>query len=114
MRITPRSFFAATLAATMLVVPAIYAAPVDYTLVSGHPMSTKVKTVQLLLRNDTGMAIEVRAGETILQIAAGKTLSVKLPVGVTVVTDTATPHHKIGDVLVAVSTTLSGTTVAIG
>jgi hypothetical protein len=113
MKITRHTFFAATLAAALLSVPALNAAPVDYTLVSGHPMSTKVKTVQLLLRNDTGQAIDVHAAETIIHIDAGKTVSVKLPIGVTVVADTATPHHKVGDVLVAVSTALSGATVAI-
>jgi hypothetical protein len=114
MRITPHSFLAATFAVALLAAPALHAAPVDYTIPSGHSMATKTKTVTLLLRNDTGIAIEIRAGDTIMQLAAGKTISVKCPVGTTIVTDTATPHHKVGDVLVAVSTTLGGTTVAIG
>jgi hypothetical protein len=114
MRITPRSFLAATLAVTLLSAPALIAAPVDYTINPGHSMSGKTKTVTLLLRNDTGTAIEIRAGETIMQLAVDKTISIKCPVGTTIVTDTATPHHKVGDVLVAVSSTLSGTTVHIG
>jgi hypothetical protein len=114
MRITPRSFLAATFAVALLTTPALNAAPVDYTIPAGHSMSAKTKTVTILLRNDTGTAIEIRADETIMQLAAGKTISVKCPLGTTIITDTATPHHKVGDVLVAVSKTLSGTTVAIG
>ena len=114
MRITPRSFRAATFAVALLATPVLNAAPVDYTITSGHPMSGKTKTVTLLLSNDTGTPIEIRAGETIMQLAAGKTISVKCPVGTTIVTDTATPHHKVGDVLVAVSSALSGATVHIG
>jgi hypothetical protein len=114
MRITPRSFLAAAFAVALLATPALNAAPVDYTITSGHPMSGKTKTVTLLLSNDTGTPIEIRAGETIMQVAVGKTISVKCPVGTTIVTDTVTPHHKVGDVLVAVTTALGGTTVHIG
>ena len=113
MSIASRSLLAVTLAAaTLLSAPAVQAA-VDYTTVSGHPTSSKTKTVQILLRNNTGVAIELQAGETIIDIAPGKTVSVKLPEGTRVVDQTATEHHKVGDVLVQVSSQLSGSTVVI-
>jgi hypothetical protein len=114
MTISRSSLFAVTLAAaTLLTAPVVHAA-VDYTTVSGHPMSSKTKNVQLLLRNDTGVAIELQAGETIINIAPGKTVTVKLPEGTRLVDETATAHHNVGDVLVQVSSRLSGTTVVIG
>jgi hypothetical protein len=112
MSISPRSLLAATLAIALFTAPA-FSAPVDYTTVSGHPMSTKTKTVQLLLKNNTGVAIDVRDGESLVHLAPGQTVTVKFPIGTSVVAETATEHHKVGDVLVAVSTALNGSTVVI-
>ncbi len=113
MSISPRSLFAATLAIALSSASA-FSAPVDYTTVSGHPMSTKTKTVQILLKNNTGVAIDVRDGETIVHLAPGQTATCKFPLGTSIVEETATEHHKAGEVLVAaVSTALSGSTVVI-
>ncbi len=113
MNISRSSLFAATLAIAALLSAPVMNAAVNYTTVSGHPMSTKVKTVQILLRNNTGVAIQLRDGDTVIDLAPGKTISVKLPAGSRIVDETETAHHKVGDVLVEVTSELSGSTVVI-
>ncbi|WP_213804353.1 hypothetical protein [Granulicella sp. dw_53] len=81
-----------------------------------HPVNAffgKDKTVKLSLRNDSGTTLELRAGDSVMQLEAGKTLNVSLPAGTRISTNTATKTHAAGDLLVEVTPTLSGATIAI-
>ncbi len=81
-----------------------------------HPVNAffgKAKTVKLNLRNDPGTNLELRAGDSVMHLEAGKTLTLDLPAGTRILTNTATKTHAAGDLLVEVTNTLSGATVAI-
>jgi hypothetical protein len=71
------------------------------------------KTVKLSVKNDSGVTIEIRAGESVMTLEAGKAMAVNLPVGTRVTTTTATKAHAAGDLLFEVSSSLSGATVRI-
>jgi hypothetical protein len=92
--------------------PALYASPASVL----HPVPAffgKAKNVQLSLRNATSSDIELRAGDTVMKLEAGKTMRVNLPAGTRVTTNTATAAHPVGDLLFEVSPSLSGATIAI-
>jgi hypothetical protein len=95
-----------------LVAPTLHASSLNI-LPSAHAFFGNPKTVKLTLRNDTGAPLEIRAGEAVMTIAAGKTMTVSLPAGTRITTNTATKSHVAGDLLVEVSSSLSGATVAI-
>jgi hypothetical protein len=92
--------------------PALHAAPAGV-LHPAHAFFGKAKNVQLSLRNATSSAIELRAGDTVMKLEAGKTVRVSLPAGTRVTTNTATAAHPAGDLLFEVSSSLSGATIAI-
>jgi hypothetical protein len=108
-----RTLIATSMAAVCtLSSPALHASPAS----DLHPVHTffgKAKNVQLSLRNATSSDIELRAGDTVMKLAAGKTMSVNLPAGTRVTTNKATAAHPVGDLLFEVSPSLSGATVAI-
>jgi methionine-rich copper-binding protein CopC len=113
MNMNRRSILAiALVAATTLSTQAVYAAPSTIT-VPVHAMFAKVKTVKLSLRNASPAAIELRAGDSVIKIDAGKTIDVSLPAGTRIVTNAPTPHHQTGDVVVEVQSSLNGATIAI-
>src|SRR5450756_2572034 len=78
-----------------------------------HAMFANAKAVQISLRNDSSVPMELRAGDQVMKIEAGKSMTVKLPAGTRIVTNTDTGKHKAGDLIVEVSTSLSGATIAI-
>ncbi len=61
------------------------------------------KNVKINLRNDTGAPLELKIGDKVTKLQAGTVMGVKLPVGTRVTTDTATPNHKVGDVIIEIS-----------
>jgi hypothetical protein len=73
----------------------------------------KTKVVTFNLRNDSGAAMELKVGETVMTIDAGKTVTVKLPVGTRIIANTATASHQAGTLLEEVSNQLSDTTIAL-
>jgi hypothetical protein len=73
------------------------------------------KKVKFSLRNDTGAQLELKVGDKVESLKPGEVLPVKLPMGTRIVTDTATEHHQVGDVITVVSNTLpSNATLSIG
>ena len=114
MSIIRRSLAAVSmLAAVTMFSPSVQAAstPTRPTLlqVSGG----KTKTVQLSLRNDFSSTIELRAGDTVISLAPGKTMSIKLPAGTRIVTNSDTGKLKSGDLIIEVLSSFNGATVAV-
>ncbi|MCU1322319.1 MAG: hypothetical protein JWM43_1968 [Acidobacteriaceae bacterium] len=110
MNLIRRSLISVSMVAvSVLSAPAIHAA----TFNPIHAMFAKGKTIQISLRNDTASDIQLRAGDDAMTLVAGKTLSVKLVPGTRIVTSSDTATHKAGDLVVEVSASLNGATIAI-
>jgi len=73
----------------------------------------KTKTIKFSIRNDSNTAMELKVGEEIMTLDAGKTVILKLPLGTRVVTNAATPTHQVGSLVAQASSEMNGTTVAI-
>ncbi len=73
----------------------------------------KTKTIKLSIRNDSSAAMELKVGEDVVTLEAGKTVTLKLPLGTRVVTNAATPTHQVGALVAQASSEMNGTTVAI-
>ena len=108
-----RNLFVSSVAALALVAaPALNAAPISINA-PVHAMFAKEKTVAISFRNDTKDPLELKVGDNLMKVEAGKTLSLKLPVGTKVVANTATPNLTAGTVITQVDTYLSGATLSI-
>ena len=91
---------------------AVYAAPTP--LPSGiHAFFAKTKMVTFALRNETGAPLKVKAGDSVMTLDVGKTISLKLPAGSSVTAEEATTNHAAGSLITQVSHDLSGATIAI-
>ena len=77
-----------------------------------HAVLAKSKTVKLAVRNDSGVSAELKVGDQVMSLEAGKTVGLKLPVGTRIVMNSATPNHPAGELLTEVSTDLNNTTLA--
>jgi hypothetical protein len=110
---TTRHILATSIAALALAAaPALHASPVAINS-PVHAMFTKAKTVQISFRNDSGTPLELKIGESVMKVDTGKTLSLKLPEGTRVITNTATPKLEAGALIAQVAAYLSGATVSI-
>lgn len=73
------------------------------------------KKINFNLRNDTGVPLELKVGDKTEMLKTEQVISVKLPVGTRITTNTATEHHAIGSVITVVSDAIpSDSTLAIG
>ena len=73
-----RNLFAiATIAASLVVSPAVYAATSIHSPVSA--MFGKTKTIKVTLVNDSGASMQVKAGDDIVTLESGKPVTLKLP-----------------------------------
>ena len=89
-----------------------FAVAVLATLPAAHAGDKKIK---FNLRNDTGIPLELKIGDKVTTLKEGEVLPVKLPVGTRIVTDTATEHHPVGEVITVVSSsTYNDSTLSIG
>jgi len=114
MNIVRRSLIAASMiAVSTLSTTALHASAFKFSHPTAAFGSKSTKDVQLSLRNTTGSAIELRAGDSVMKIEAGKTLSVNLPAGTRITVNAATSNHAAGDLLIQVSDALKGATIAI-
>jgi hypothetical protein len=109
MRIRPAI---AVFVASLSVSTAVYAAPAN------NQGPTQVvfaqgKTVKFSLRNDAGSLLELKVGDQVLALGAGKTVALKLPVGTRILVNASTPRHQAGELLAEASVNLDATTVAI-
>ena len=90
----------------------VYAAPGNSN-VPTHVSFTKSKTVKMTLRNDSGSPLELKVGEEVMSLDAGKAVAVKVPVGTRIVVNATTSKHQAGDLLAEATTSLDNTTIAI-
>ena len=91
---------------------AAYAAPTSIT-VPVHAMFAKEKMIKLSVRNDTGAALELKVGDNVMTIDAGKTVALKLAVGTRILANGPTPTHEAGSLLTEVSSQLNDATLGI-
>lgn len=108
-----RKFVAATVvvASSLLASPAVYAATSVHSPVLA--MFGKSKTVKLTIMNDSGAPMEVKAGEEIIKLEAGKPTTVTVPPGTRIVSTTATATQKAGTLIAEASSSLNGATIHI-
>ncbi|MGA1983621.1 MAG: hypothetical protein ABSG84_14290 [Acidobacteriaceae bacterium] len=78
----------------------------------GHTMFAKSK-VKIALRNDSGAPLQLKVGDEIVSLDAGKSIALKLVVGTRIVVNTATDKHPAGELIAEASTTLDNTILAI-
>jgi hypothetical protein len=104
----------AVVAASLLAVPAVYAAPASISS-PVHAMFSKTKstTVKLSIRNDSGTAMEVKVGDQVMTLDPGKPVTLKLEVGTRIVANTATPSHPAGSLIEEVIKDHDGATIVI-
>ena len=67
-------------------------------------MFAKNKTVKFSLRNDSGASLQLKVGDQIVSLDAGKTVALKLPVGTRILVNAATAKHQAGDLVAEAST----------
>jgi hypothetical protein len=101
---------AALVATSLLATPMVHAAGLNSPV---HAMFGKTKTVKLVLMNDTGAPIEVKAGEEVIKLEAGKPVNVSLPEGTRVTSNSSTTNSEPGKLIAQVSSSLNGATIHI-
>jgi len=108
-----RNLLAATtvVAISLLASPAVYAATSVHSPV--HAFFGKTKTVKLTFLNDTSSPMELKAGDDIIKLEAGKPVTVNLTPGTRVVSNTATSTHEAGSLIAEINTQLNGATIHI-
>jgi hypothetical protein len=100
------------LGASMLAGEAMYATPVAVHA-PVHAMLGKVKTVKFSLQNKSKEVVKVKAGETEMTLAPGKTVDLKLSVGTKVVAETESENYHVGDVVATATQDLTYVTVIL-
>lgn len=110
---TSRNLLVSSIAALALVAtPALNASALSITS-PVHASYGKTKDVAINFRNDTSAPLELKVGDNLMKVEAGKTLALHLPVGTKVVANTATPNLTAGSLIAEVATYLSGATLSI-
>ena len=108
-----RSCFVPPLAlACLLTTQAIYAAPVTVTP-GVHAMFARSKTVKFKLHNGSAAAMELRAGDSPVTLKAGETVTLDLPSGTRIVTNSASSDQAAGTLVLEVMPGFSGTTITL-
>ena len=108
-----RPILAASVAIVSLAVsPTVYAAPANFT-VPVHAIFVKTKMVKVSVRNDSSTPIELKVGEQVTTLAAGKTQEFRLAVGTRILANAPSGNYQTGDVLAEVSSELNDTTVSL-
>jgi len=74
---------------------------------------TKTSTVKLSLRNDTGVAMQVKVGEQVMTLDPGKPVTLNLEVGTRIVANSTTPNHEAGSLIEEVIKDHNGATIVI-
>ena len=105
----PRNAFvaAAILATSLAAAPMVQASAINSPV---HGMFGKTKTVKLVLMNDSGSPMEIKAGDEVIKLDAGKPVTVNLPEGTRVVSNNAS---ELGKLIAQVSSSLNGATIHI-
>jgi hypothetical protein len=90
----------------------LYAAPLA-TPLPLHAMFAKTKMVKLSLRNATSVPLELKVGDTVMTIDAGKTVDLRLAIGTRILSNVSTASHQAGALLAEVTTALDSATISI-
>lgn len=107
-----RKVLPAILGVALVASPALFASPLHLVL-PVHAAFGKTKTVKFDIRNSSATPVELRAGDKIQIIEAGKTITLSLPVGTRVVANKAAGTYTEGAVIAEVQPPLSGNTVVL-
>ncbi|HXC95418.1 MAG TPA: hypothetical protein VNU92_06930 [Edaphobacter sp.] len=104
----------AVVATSLFAAPAVYAAPASVSP-PVHAMfgKTKITTVKLNLRNDSGSPMEVKVGEKVMTLDPGKPVTLNLEVGTRIVANSATPNHEVGSLIEEVIKDHNNATIVI-
>jgi len=105
------SLVIAAIATSLLAPSAIFAAPAIHSPVNA--MFSKTKTIKFTLTNDSSSTMDLKVGDDLVKLDAGKSVNVNLPLGARVVANSATQFHQAGSVIAEVSNSLSGAIVHI-
>lgn len=76
-------------------------------------MFARTQNVKVALRNDSGSQMQLKVGEQVVSIDAGKTVSIKTEVGTRIVVNAATSTHQAGELLAEVTSQMDNATVSI-
>ena len=98
--------------ASLMAAPALFASPAHLGF-PVHAMFSHGKTVKFDLRNASGAAVELRMGEKVQTVEAGKTISVNLPEGTRITANKTSGTYTEGAVIAEAQSPLSGTTVVL-
>jgi hypothetical protein len=110
---TTRHLLVSSIAALALAAaPALNASPLNIPT-SIHASYGKTRMVQISFRNDSGAPLELKVGESVMKIEAGKTVNLHLAVGTRVLANTPTPNLASGSLIAQVDTYLNGATLSI-
>jgi hypothetical protein len=106
--------------ATMLAALFFAAVPASYAAVSSiHAPAHAMffygeKKIKFSISNETGAPLELKVGDQVTTLKAGEVMPFKLPVGTRITTNTATPNHPAGGLIVEVSGSMySNSTLSI-
>jgi hypothetical protein len=89
---------------------ALYATPANLDL-RVNAMVHRAKVVRFTLRNDSNSPMELKVGDDILRIEAGKSANVKVPAGTRILLNRDTQLHHQGDIVAEVSNYMDGSIV---
>ena len=95
------------ISSSLLASQAVFAAPTSFHSPI-NAMFGKTKTVKVTLINDSGAPMEVKCGDDVVKLDAGKPVTLKLTTGTRVVANSASPLHQPGSLIAEVSDSLSG------
>jgi hypothetical protein len=108
-----RSLLVAPLALSCLLASqAIYAAPLSV-FNPVHAMFGRSKMVKFDLHNASDSPMDLKAGDKVVTVKAGETITLELPPGTRILTNTASNAHPAGTLMLEVSPGFSGTTITL-
>lgn len=90
----------------------LYASPVNM-IAPVNAMFSRSKTVKFQLHNASAAVMDLKAGDTVVTLKAGETISLDLPAGTKIVTNTASSAHPAGTLILEVSNGFGGSTVTL-
>ena len=101
------------MAAATLAGQAVYAESAAIPTTPGHATFKSAKRVSFNLRNDSKMAIKVKADDNEVVLEPGKIVPMKLEVGMKVVVEETSPNYPSGKVIAVAATYLSDSTIVL-
>src|ERR1700709_2559810 len=67
-----------------------------------HAMFSKSQIVTLSLRNDSHDAVELKVGDNVMTLSAGKSITLKLAIGTRILANATTESHQAGSLIAEV------------